>query len=247
MIAQLRSESYKWVSTRTNFGVLVGMVALVAAAILLHAFGLPLASLGTGEQQRGILIDVGANLGALFSALLGALSITSEFRTGTIRPTLLTRPRRQVVIAAKVIWSLAVGAVVGTLAATTAAAVGSIGLETRGLSVGVTAGDIGRLAVGTLLAGALWAAIGLGVGTIARAQVPTVVGLLVWLLFVENLLAGDLPTAHKYAPGALSQTLAGSTRDAVLTSAPLAAVLLIGYATVAATLAANTMARRDVA
>ncbi len=247
MMAQLRSEAYKWASTRTNAGVLAGLVGLVAAAVLVHAFGLPVQALETGEQQRAILIDVGANLGALFSALLGALCVTSEFRTGTIRPTFLARPRRWVVLAAKVACSLAVGAVAGVLAAGTAAGVGAIGLAARGVPVEVAAGDVGRLLGGSLAAGAFWAAIGLSVGSILRAQVPSVVGLFVWLLFVENLLAGNLPSAHQYAPGALAQTLAGSTRDAVLTSAPLAAALLLAYAAGAAILAGTVLARRDVA
>jgi ABC-type transport system involved in multi-copper enzyme maturation permease subunit len=247
MIAQLRSEVYKWATTRANIGILAGMVALISAAILVHAFGLPVADLVTGEQQRNILVDVGTNLGALFSALLGALLITSEFRTGTIRPTLLSQPRRAVVVSAKVVWSLAAGAIAGMLAAGTAAGVAVVGLAARGVSVDVTGADVSQLVVGGLVAGALWAGIGLGVGTIVRAQVPTVVGLFVWLLFVENLLAGDLPTAHKYVPGALAQSVAGSTRDAVLASAPLAAVLLIAYAAAAAILGATALARRDVA
>jgi hypothetical protein len=93
----------------------------------------------------------------------------------------------------------------------------------------------------------LWAVIGLGVGTIVRAQVPTIVGLFVRLLFVENLLAGDLPTAHQYAPAALAQALAGSTRDGVLTSAPLAGALLAAYAAATAILGATALTRRDVA
>jgi ABC-type transport system involved in multi-copper enzyme maturation permease subunit len=247
MILQLRSEAYKWITTRATISVLASMIALIATAILVHAYGLPVARLNTGEQQRGILIDVGVNLGALFSALLGALSITSEFRTGTIRPTLLTTPRRRVVLTAKMACSLVAGAIAAGLAATTAAAVGSIGLATRGLAVEVTAGEVGRLAAGGLIGGALWAAIGLGIGTLVRAQIPTIVGLFIWLLFVENLLAGDLPTAHQYAPAALAQTLAGSTREAVLSSAPLAGALLSAYAAVIAILGATALTRRDVA
>jgi hypothetical protein len=151
------------------------------------------------------------------------------------------------VVGAKVVCSLAAGAVAGVLAAASAAGAGAIGLAARGLSVGVTAPDVGRLVVGGLAAGALSAGIGLGVGTVVRAQVPTVVGLFVWLLFVENLLAGDLPTVHEYVPGALAQALAGSTRDAVLASAPIAAALLVAYAAVAAILGAIALARRDVA
>ncbi|HEY7225025.1 MAG TPA: hypothetical protein VH561_15735 [Micromonosporaceae bacterium] len=246
MIAQLRSEVYKWLTTRTHIGVLVSMVVLIMAAVLVHAFGLPVARLQTDDQQYGILLDVGANIGALFSALLGALCITSEFRTGTIRPTVLVRPRRPRVFAAKVVCSLAAGAIAGVLAAGSAVAGGWLGLTIRGVSVQVATGEVGRLLVGALVGGALWAALGLAVGAIARSQVPTVVGLVVWLLFVENLLAGDLPTAHQYTPGGLAQALAGSTRDAVLTSVPLAATLLLAYAAAGALLGAAALSRRDV-
>lgn len=246
MITQLRSEAYKLVTTRTNLGVLAGMVALIAVAILLHAFGLPVDKLATQPEQRGILIDVGANLGALFAALLGALAITSEFRTGTIRPTLLANPKRGQVIAAKTLCGLAAGALTGLLAAGTAASVGSIGLAARGVTLHLSAADITRLLSGAVFGGALWAAIGLSAGAVIRAQVPAVVGLCAWLLFVENVLAGDLPDAHKYVPGALAQALAGSTRGGVLSSAPLAAALLIAYAAVAVAGSIAT-ARRDVA
>lgn len=247
MITQLRSEAYKLLTTRTNIGVLAGMVALIAAAILLHAFGLPIDKLGTQSEQRGILIDVGANLGALFAGLLGALAITSEFRTGTIRPTLLANPNRGKVIAAKALCVLGAGAITGLLAAGTAASVGSIGLATRGVTLHTSGTDIVRLLSGAVAGGALWAAIGLGVGAVIRAQVPAVVGLCAWLLFVENVLAGDLPNAHKYVPGALAQSLAGSTRDGVLSSPPLAAALLIAYAAALAVAGSVATGRRDVA
>ena len=82
--------------------------------MLLHAFGLPVEKLGSQSQQR---------------------AITSEFRTGTIRPTLLVTPRRAQVIAAKILCALLVGAVTGVLAAGTAAGAGSIGLAIRGVTV----------------------------------------------------------------------------------------------------------------
>jgi len=109
VIAQIRSEAYKLATTRTNAGIAAAIVGLVSLAVLLHAFGLPVEKLGNQYQQRGIFIDVGVNLGILFAALLGALSITSEFRTGTIRPTLLVTPRRAQVIAAKTLCALLAG------------------------------------------------------------------------------------------------------------------------------------------
>jgi len=247
VIAQIRSEAYKLATTRTNAGIAAAIVGLVSLAVLLHAFGLPVEKLGNQYQQRGIFIDVGVNLGILFAALLGALSITSEFRTGTIRPTLLVTPRRAQVIAAKTLCVLLAGAVTGVLAAGTAAGAGSIGLTIRGVTVELTAGDVTRLLVGAGAAGALWAAIGLGVGAVIRAQVPTIVGLFAWVLFIENVLGGDLPSAHRFVPGALAQALGGQVRDGILTSAALAAVLLAGYAAVAAITGMSAMLRRDVA
>jgi ABC-type transport system involved in multi-copper enzyme maturation permease subunit len=247
MIRTIRGEAYKLVTTRTTVSVVAAMIALISLAVLLHAFGLPRADLRTEAQQRGILTDVGVNLAILFAALLGALSITSEFRTGTIRPTFLLTPRRAQVIAGKTVCVFAAGAVIALLAAGTAAVTGSLGLAIRGVSVQVTAGDATRLLVGATTAGALWAAIGLGVGAVLRAQVPSTVGLFAWLLFVEQVLAGDVPRAHRFVPGGLAQALAGPNRDSVLSSATLAAVLLLAYtaATVLAGLTATR--RRDVA
>jgi ABC-type transport system involved in multi-copper enzyme maturation permease subunit len=246
MKTQIRSESYKLITTRTNLGVAAGMVALIAVAVLLHTFGLPVDRLGNLAGQRGVLVDVGVRLGTLFAALLGALAITSEFRTGTIRPTLLVTPRRRTVIAAKTICVLVAGAITGLLAAGTAAGVGSIGLAGRGVTVHLAAGDITRLLLGATIAGALWAVIGLGVGAMVRAQVPTIVGLFAWMLFVENILS-DVPSWQKFAPGSLAQALGGQVREGILTSATAAAALLIGYAALATVAGLTATVRRDIA
>jgi len=247
MIAQLRSESYKLLTTRTNAAVLAAMVGLISVGMILHAFGLPLDLLASGAEQRGVITDVGINLGVLFSGLLGALAITAELRTGTIRPTFLLTPRRSRVVAAKTGVALAAGGLTGLLATTVAAAAGTGGFAIRGIDVAVTAGDVFRIVGGGVAAGALWAVIGLGLGALARGQVPTVVGLSVWLLFVENLLGGDLTSARRFVPGSLAQSLAGSTRDGVLSSAALAALLLVGYAAAAALSGLAATLQRDVA
>jgi len=97
MKAQLRSELYKLRSTWTVASVVAAMLALVTLAVLLHGFGLSASRLTSLPDQRGVFTDVGVNLGALFAGLLGALSITGEIRSGTIRPTLLVTPRRGLV------------------------------------------------------------------------------------------------------------------------------------------------------
>jgi ABC-type transport system involved in multi-copper enzyme maturation permease subunit len=246
MKAQLRSELYKLRSTWTVVSLLAAMLALVVLAVLLHAFGLSVSHLTSRADQRGVFVDVGVNLGAMFASLLGALSITGEIRSGTIRPTLLFTPRRGRVVAAKTGAALISGFVVGVVATGVAAGVGSIGLAGRGLAVQLGVGDYAKLIVGGGAATALWAVLGLGVGAVVRAQVPTIVALFAWLLFVENLLA-DLPSIHRFAPGALAQALAGQQRSGTLNTPAIAAVLLVLYAGVAIAIGASATTRRDVA
>jgi ABC-2 type transport system permease protein len=98
---QLRSELLKQRSTQTNLGLLAGTLVLVLLAVLLHGFGVRAEDLGRRDNQLMVL-GRGEFLAAVFTALLGALSITSEIRQGTIRPTFLVSPRRGRVVAAKV-------------------------------------------------------------------------------------------------------------------------------------------------
>lgn len=245
MTRQLASEFTKITTTRTLAGLLAGMLGLVALAICLHAVGLPLASLSSRPDQRGIVIDVAVNLGAVFAALAGALSITTEFRSGTIRPVLLVTPRRATVLWAKAGAVLLTGLLAGLLSAAAADGVGRVALGLRGVTVRLTAHDDVLLLAGGAAAGAMLAVIGLAVGAVVRAQVPTVVVLLTWLLFVENLLA-EVPRLHRYLPGALAQAAAGQDRNAVLHAPGAAAALLVLYAGVTLVVATTLTGRRDV-
>lgn len=62
----------------------------------------------------------------------------------------------------------------------------------RGIDVQIDAGDYALLLAGGAAAAALWAAIGVGLGAVVRSQVPTMIGICAWLLFVESLLVGDV-------------------------------------------------------
>jgi ABC-2 type transport system permease protein len=247
MKAQLRSELYKLRSTWTVASVVGAMLALVTLAVLLHTLSLSASRLASGTVQRGVFTDTGVNLGALFAGLLGALSITGEIRSGTIRPTLLVTPRRGLVIAAKAVTMLAAGFAVGVISAGAAAGVGSAGLVGRGLAIQLGAGDYAKLILGGGAAAALWALIGLGVGAVVRAQVPAIVALCAWLLFVEGLIAGDLPSVSRFFPAALARALAGSQASGTLRTPAVAALLLALYAALAVAAGRTATTRRDVA
>jgi len=116
------------------------------------------------------------------------------------------------VVAAKTLASMLAGIGVGLIAEALTAGAEAIGLGLRGIHIGLGIGDYAQLLAGDALAAALFAAIGVGVGTIVRNQVATVVGLCVWLLFLEPLLLGDVPAAAKYAPEASAGAIAGRFR-----------------------------------
>ena len=248
MTAQLASELLKQRTTRTNLLLLVWMVGLVTLVVLLHVFSFDVGTLERADNQLKI-VGLGTSIGALFAALLGAMSITGEHRHGTIRPTFLATPRRARVIAAKVAASALAGIAVGLLAEGLTAAVEAAGLAARDIDVEIGAGDYAQLVAGGALAAAFFAAIGVGVGALVRNQVAAVVGLCVWLLFVEPILIGDLPSAAKFGPGASAGALAGATQMQIaddLVAPALGLVLLAAYAAAASAVGSIATARRDV-
>jgi ABC-2 type transport system permease protein len=244
--AQLRAELFKLRSTRTGLGLFAAMTGLVLLAVVLHSL-LPAEALADRDNQLTIL-GRGEFLGALFAALLGALSVTAEIRHGTIRPTFLVTPRRGRVVWAKVTACVLTGAGLGLVAGAVAAAAGLLALGARGIDLRLDGDDEVLLVAGSVAAAALWAAIGVGVGALVRHQVPAVVGICAWLLFVEGLLVGDLVglgDVFKFLPGSAAAAISGQEPGTLLAPAVGLALLAV-YAAAAAVIGALATSHRDV-
>jgi ABC-2 type transport system permease protein len=220
------------------------MLGLVVLAVVLHSFGLPTDELALRDNQL-MIFGRGEFLGALFAALLGAMSVTAEIRHGTIRPTFLVSPRRGRVLAAKVVGSTLIGAGFGLAASALAAGVATAMLGARGIGIELDAGDYALLVAGGAAASAVLAAIGVGVGALVRDQVPTLIGITAWLLFVEGLFGGELADVSKFAPGTLGTAVSGQQPDTLLEPA-VSLLLLALYAAVAAVAGGLATNRRDV-
>jgi ABC-2 type transport system permease protein len=243
VIDQIRAEVLKIRSTRTTLGLVCGMVALIVLFSLLAGLLTKAPRLTTAEDQRGIL-DVGS-LAAVFSALAGAMLITSEYRHGTIRPTFLFDPRRSRVLAAKAGAGLIAGVALGVVGVALGFGIGAVALHARGIPFALTTGQAALLIGGALAAAALWGAIGVAVGAIVRSQVGTIVGLLAWGLIVDNLLFAFVPSVGRYSPNNAENALEGLTTKHLLPAAAGGAVLVAWAA--ALTLAGIAVtARRDV-
>lgn len=245
MKAAFLAEVVKLRTTRTLISLFVAMLGLVLLAVALHGFGLPARDLAELSSQRRVLI-AGETVGAVFAAPLGAMSITAELRHGTIRPTFLAIPNRRSVFTAKGLASVLVGLALGLMATAIAAAVGAFAFAARDIPTQLNSGDYVQLIVGGGVASALWAAIGLGVGSLVRNQVGAIVGIFIWLQIIENLLIDSVPDISRYMPGSLAQAIAGSEIGAL--SSPIAALLLlIAYATVMLLIGSLRLVRTDVA
>ena len=79
MSPALRSELLKQRTTRTNTALFLGLVGLVLFVVVFHGVVLPKGELAHRANQV-TLLGWGTILGALFAALLGATSVTGEFR-----------------------------------------------------------------------------------------------------------------------------------------------------------------------
>jgi ABC-2 type transport system permease protein len=233
-------------TTRTNLGLLAGLVALVLLGVIGSAFGGE-SDLSLPENQRE-LVGNGA-FGAAFAALIGVMAMTSEFRHGTIRATFVFTPARIRVVAAKVVASLLIGVAFGALAAGLALGTGAGLIRARGYDVLIDSGDVRRLLLGTVVMSALWAALGVGLGAVLRNQVAAIVGLFAWVFVVEVIVFQYLPGVGRYAPGAAGTAMTGDTvgdSSVHLLSAPTGGALLAAYASALVVMGALVTSRRDV-
>jgi ABC-2 type transport system permease protein len=243
VIDQLLSELRKMRSTRTNLGLLAGMIALTLLTVLINGLVLSATEL-SGHDNQHTLLSAGTS-GALFASLVGVMAITSEFRHGTIRSTFLVTPDRNRVIAAKVIASLLMGLVFGLVAIGLSFGVGYAILAGRDIDFALDTSHVLLLVLGTLLMTALWAALGVGLGAVVTNQVFAVIGVIVWAFFVDNLLRALVPDAGRFTPVGASDSLTAGFADYLLAPA-LGGLLLVAYAVVFVAAGAVLVAHRDV-
>jgi ABC-2 type transport system permease protein len=243
MIVQIKAELLKIRSTRTTVGLILGMVALILLFALLTGLLTHPSGLASKEDQRQLLSLVSS--ASVFAALAGVLLVTSEYRYGTIHPTILFNAARSQVLTAKVVVGALAGLVFGILAEAIGWAIGYAILDGRGITIVLTSSAVLLLTFGGLAGVALWGAIGVGVGAIIHNQVGAVITLLAWGLVVDNLLFGLVPSVGRFVPTRASDALMG-LRVQHLLSPGAGAAALIAWAAALAVIGIALTARRDI-
>ena len=247
MTRLVSAELLKLRSTRTALALIGSVVGLV---VLIGLIASITADFKRDDVRTVDLLGI-AGFAQVFALILGILAVTTEFRHGTITPTLTVGPDRVRLVLAKLVAHVLAGLLLGILAVGLTTAIVLIVLSSRGIDTGLTNGDVAGVVVGLVLATGLWAALGVGLGALVRNQVGAIVGALGWALLVENLLT-IIPTVgdrvQKYglngATDALSHVESEQTGD-VLSQAAGGALLLL-YTTAFVIAGTLAMRRRDI-
>jgi ABC-2 type transport system permease protein len=224
MTRLLSAELFKIRSTRTFYGIIgVGLGLVLVIVLLVSAFVDP----HPGDDVMRNLMGF-SGIASAMAAILGILAITTEFRHGTITPSLLVAPWRSRLLTAKLEASLIAGLILGLLT----------GLVIAGIVAGFASlRDFDDEATGSLV-----------LHMIIGNQVGAIIGLLLYLLLVEPLSTA-IPTVGdkigKYGIGGTTGALTRTSTDNVLDQVP-GGLLLAAYAVIFCIAGYVMMRRRDV-
>lgn len=242
----VKSEWRKLTSIRMWIGLAVAAAAFTALRGILLLLWLSGAEDPGGDAAAMRNLYAQAGQAILFALVLGILAITSEYRHKTITATLLATPRRDKLVLAKMAAAAIFGAAIGLLCVAVTAVM--VGVGVVWLDIGpVVWADVARIAGGAIVGCAVYAALGVGFGSLVRNQIAAILIALVWVLVVEGLLVTFIPEVGRWLPGgALSGVLQAEafTRSSYLAVLP-ATLVLLGYVAVFGAVGAQSM-RRDV-
>jgi ABC-2 type transport system permease protein len=229
----IRTELLKLRTVRMTWGLLAAGAGLTAVFSALEA-----SRAGTsGSYAAGPLYTAngfesvisGGVWGLLFAAIIGVVAVTAEFRHQTITLTYLATPA------------------------------GYAFTLSRGYHVPIGDGTLARFGAGHLLAGALMATLGVGLGALVRSQLAGVIIVFAWSVVAESFIGGLFPSSRPYLPYTAATSLSGMSlgngafgpaHSATGTGTPLpfaaTTALLLAMTAVLALAAARTTLRRDV-
>lgn len=269
LLAATRSEYTKQFTTAGWWVLGIVLVVYVAftAGVLAFVFGGVASGRLTGasgpalaaEGVPPLIYSSASAVGYVFPLLVGTLMVTTEFRHKTLTPTFLSTPRRGVVLLGKFAVGILVGVLYGILGSLAAIATGAGVLSIFGIDTALTSPDTWVLVGRMLLAFALWAVVGIGVGTVVRNQVAAIVIVLAVTLFIEPIIrtlggvVEGFGEVVKWFPSAASDALVGQTIFGAMGTAGggtlewwAGGLVLLGYAVVLLAIGLLTTWRRDI-
>lgn len=203
-VSAVRSEFTKIVSVRSTYWTIIAMIIVCVGVGALF-------SLGDASQVNGATTVAGQHaalahakayavtgslfgllIGQLVIAVLGALTITSEYSTGMVRTTLTALPRRGVVYAAKATVFTGLALIAGLVTSFGAFFAGQLALSGAHASVTLSQPGVLRSVLGGGMFLAVCGLLSFGLGAILRHTAGAITAA-IGLLFVTWSLSLFLP------------------------------------------------------
>lgn len=240
----IAAELRKIRTTRTIWALWLGAIVVIVAGAFSMASSAAPGDLSGPLHEQPFFLLTSVNI-SLFALLVGVRSATDEFRFGTITWTFVAVKRRSRWFVAKALVAAAYAAIITA----TSAAIGSVAAISvsagKGGDLGFADSDRWPLA-GLVAAAAIWAVVGVSIGSLIRQQVAAVVTAILWVLAVENLGASVLGEAGKYLPGQAAHALAQASTDENYLSALAGGATFLCLASIIAAAGAVTLSRRPL-
>jgi ABC-2 type transport system permease protein len=187
MIDTIRSEWIKLRTVRMNYVLFIIAVAFPVIVCVL------VASLGDITDLRvadvaGLVAGTSV-ITALLLGVVGAVSISSEFAYGTIRPTFAATPRRMRVLVAKAIVTALFALVAEALVVVICFTLSSTIATSRGATLSLNSDPEAKAAlIGIVVFAVIVSLLGFGLGMVIRNTPAAVAILILWPLVAENIV-----------------------------------------------------------
>jgi hypothetical protein len=245
----IASEFTKLHSLRSSrYSLLIALGLVVGLGVLIPWLSLRDLHEGTAAADYDA---IGRSLGGIFLAqiafgVLGAMVITGEYATGSIRSTFAAVPRRLPVLWSKLGLFGVITLLLGTIASVLAFVFGQAIFATKHVDASFGDPHVLRAVLGCGLFLAAMGTLGLGLGALLRNTAAAITTLTI-VLFVVPVIVDVLPKGDKigpYLPSAAGLTITQVSSDGPLT--PWGGFgLLCAYVVATIAIAAVLLVRRD--
>jgi ABC-2 type transport system permease protein len=194
MSSALRAEWTKLRTVAAPAWLLLGAIALTVALSAVVTAAVSYASIGSSQDLTKLSLT-GIYIGQAIVAILAVQTITGEYSTGMIHPTLAAMPRRHTMLAAKAAVLSVLVLLAGTVAVLVSVLVGRLILPGNGFTathgyelLSLGHGPTLRAAVGSVLYLGLIALLSLGIATAVRDS-AIAIGIVLGLLYLFPIIA----------------------------------------------------------
>lgn len=256
----IRSEMLKLRTTRLWWGLLLGLVGLVALNVLPAAllagqdFGPGIPSSPPLDQIAGLQAVYGAGYqsGYLIALVLGIIIGASDRRHGTATQTFLATPSRGRIIVAKMVVAALAGLLYGLVCELVTVAVAAPVVLAKNADLSLDNADVLRSIALGVPGIALWGVIGVALGILLRNQIAAILVAVSYIFLGDFLVSGalsllDLDVAARFTPNNASSAVVGAFTGFELLEWWAGILVLLGYGIVIAVLGWVIGRRRDIA